>query len=215
MSEIKMPTTFRERDMKSRARYPKYNHHDAGWIGDIRRSVIVNDGYENAKTKYENYLTHYKSFEMKALQDEAAEKQKLEREKEKELEKRKSDIELATILVRYNLPIDSSWDDVLDALRSKDKKINLAFAMRNVRGDWNDGCGEVEGALFDPTNTIEREIISDVQARIDNFNDNCRDGRVFRDTEWNYDAILATVEDKQLLKDAETAHDKWYEKRYG
>ena len=217
MEEVKIPKSYSERDSKSRARYPKQIIHNAGYLGDIARNCTVGDGYEYSESKYKEYISIYTRKLEEAKKQEEVEKRAIENEEKNKLEARKKDIEFAALLVRYNLPIESEWEDILDALRNKNKYIDLAFAMRQVRGDWNDGCDPVEGALsgFTATTTIDKEIEKCVSEAIDNFNGDCRDGRIFRDCGWNYDAILGQVKDEVLLKDAELAYEKWSSKKYG
>ena len=62
-----------------------------------------------------------------------------EREQAAALEKRKADIELAAILLRYSPPIESTWSDVLESLRGRHQRPDLAVAMAQTRSDWSEG----------------------------------------------------------------------------
>jgi hypothetical protein len=122
------------------------------------------------------------------------------------VDKRKADMELAAILLRYQLPLESSWSDVLEHLRGKDQRIDLAVAMRQTRGDWSDGCYRVTDAIrrFTIRTDEDKEIAADVLGCTAEFGD----GRVFRDTAWSYDALFASVADRQLAADAQTALER-------
>lgn len=203
MAEIGMPTSYSERDTKSRARYPKTIRHDAGYLGDLRRHCPTTDGFESATSTYERLKKDYDAFAVRAEDEAKQAEAKKAREAEALVEKRKADMELATILLRYELPLDSTWSDVLDALCEKDQRIDLAVAMQHTRGDWSEGPYRVKNALdrFQIETTEDKDIANDVLSCLDNF----EDGRVFRDTNWNYSRLFASVKDEVLAADAQKA----------
>lgn len=203
MSEVGMPRQWSEPDRKSRARFPKPIIHAAGFIGDLARECKTSDGFEWLTTQYERMKATYEQY----LKDSKgkAEREKNEREAAaaKEDAKRRADMELATLLTRYELDIMSSWSDVVEALRGKNKYLDLAAAGQAVRNDWSEGPGQVEYAIerFTIENVQDQDIYDDIQSCLEDF----EDGRVFRDTKWNYSALFGLVEDAQLLADYELA----------
>lgn len=203
MAEIGMPTSYTERDTKSRARYPKTVRHDAGYLGDLRRHCPTTDSFEHATHTYQRLLGDYRTYaeraEVEAKQAEAVKA----REAEALIEKRKADMELATMLLRYQLPIDSSWSDVLEALRTKNQRLDLAVAMLQTRGDWSEGPYRVSDALgrFQIETTEDKDIANDVLSCLEDFSD----GRVFRDATWNYSRLFASALDQQLSTDVQVA----------
>ncbi|CAJ3096786.1 Uncharacterised protein [Burkholderia pseudomallei] len=206
MEEIGMPKSWSERDTKSRARFPKNITRDAGWVGDIMRFIKTDDGFAYATSTYERLKRDYDAYAATAAREtEQAELQR-QRAAEAEREARKANIELARIVLRYELSDESTWDDVLDVLRTKDQRVDLALAMMATRGDWSEGPYRVRDAIdrFTIVTDEDKEIANDVIACLHDF---C-DGRVFRDTTWNYDRIMASVADQQLATDALMAYQR-------
>ncbi|UJH75023.1 hypothetical protein L0U95_24100 (plasmid) [Burkholderia cenocepacia] len=206
MDEIGMPKTWSERDTKSRARFPKNITHDAGWVSDIMRFIKTDDGFAYATSTYERLKRDYDAYAATAARETEQAQQQRQRAAEAEREARKANIELARIVLRYELDDESTWDDVLDALRAKDQRIDLALAMLATRGDWSEGPYRVRDAIdrFSIVTDEDKEIANDVIACLCEF----EDGRVFRDTTWNYDRIMASVADQQLATDAMTAYQR-------
>ncbi len=203
MDEIGMPKRWSERDLKSRSSYPKTIGHDAGYITDLAREVRIDDSFDNATATYERLLKAYNDYSARAEKEAAEAQAKRDGEAAVALEKRKADMELATILLRYSLPIVSTWEDVLEALCAKHQRLDLAVAMRQTRGDWSDGPYRVRHALdrFQIETTEDKDIANDILECLEDF----EDGRVFRDTKWSYDALFASVPDQQLVADVQAA----------
>jgi hypothetical protein len=203
MTEIGMPKSYSERDTKSRSHYPKSVTHEAGWIGDVRRNCKTDDGFAVATSTYNRLLTDYKAYAERATKEAEQASQLAQRTRDAEMAKRKMDMELATMLLRYELPIESDWSDVLEHLRGKDQRLDLAVAMSQTRGDWSEGPYRVRDALdrFQIETTEDKNIANDVLSCLEDFND----GRVFRDTTWSYDALFASVKDQQLAADCQKA----------
>ena len=203
MKAIGMPARWSERDMKSRSRYPKTISHSAGYITDITRECKTDDGFAYATLQYERLLKSYQEYAEQGKREAEEARRAAERAKEAEIEKRKADIELAAILLRYSLPIESSWSDVLEALRGRHQRLDLAVAMSQTRSDWSDGAYRVRAAMdrFTIHDNEDKDIANDVLGCMDDFSD----GRVFRDTRWSYDALFASVENRQLVADVQRA----------
>lgn len=200
---VGMPARWSERDRNSRSRYPKTIGHDAGYITDIRRECKTDDGFDTATVTYERLLRSYREYEEQGKRDAEVAAQAKEREQAAALEKRKADIELAAMLLRYSLPIESTWADVLEALRGRHQRLDLAVAMEQTRGDWSEGPYRVRGAMerFTIRDNEDKNIANDVLGCMDDF----EDGRVFRDTIWNYNRLFDSIEDRQLVADVQRA----------
>lgn len=203
MESIGMPKRWSERDTASRSRYPKTITRDAGYLSDLLREVKTSDGFECATSSHERLLKDYEAYAARAKTEAEHARGAAERERQAAMEKRKADMELASLLLRYGLPIESTWRDVLDALAGRDQRLALAVAMQQTRMDWNEGPWRVRDALgaFQIQTTEDKDIATDVLACLEDF---C-DGRVFRDTTWSYDALFASVSDQQLAKDCQIA----------
>ena len=203
MDDIGMPKMWSERDLKSRSRYPKTISHDAGYMDDLRRQVPVTDSFEHATFQYERMKQQYEAYAKTAAEESDRKARAAEREREALAAKRRADMELAAVLLRYSLPIESTWRDVLQALAEKNQRLALAIAMQQTRGDWSEGPWRVRDALngFQIETTEDKDIANDVLSCLDDF---C-DGRVFRDTTWSYDALFASITDQQLVADARLA----------
>lgn len=203
MQQIGMPETFKERDLKSRARIPKYNNHMTGYITDIQREIIRDDGYETNMKRYDECEKYYKEQLDEFLTVEEVKKNKNDKDEQKKKDERKAILEIATLILRYSLPEDSDWPDIYEALTEKNKYLDLASAMLSVRNDWNDGPDAVESALgrFKVETDEDKEIDSCISNLLTNWDN---DGRVFRDCEYGYDFLFSKV-DPQLYKDYELA----------
>lgn len=206
MEAIGMPRSHRVRDHKSRARYPKYDTLPAGYLADLQREVKTDDGFASATSSYERMLAQYQAFKARAAQ--AAEQAQRERAAAAEREKqaRLANVELAEIILRYGMDRESDWKDVLEALCEKHQRVDLAVAMMNVRHDWNDGPDKVSHAIdrFNIDTTEDKDIANSVMSNLGDGWDG--DGRCFRDCEWNYDRLLSSITDKQLVADVTTAY---------
>jgi hypothetical protein len=207
MDSIGVPRKFVEKvpPRTSRSRSTTVTR-EAGWITDLRREAVTDDGFASYTATYQSLLNTYQAYAKQAEQKDEQEHRQREIAARQEVEKRKADMELAAILLRYELPIESSWSDVLEALRTRDQRLNLAVAMENVRGDWNDGCGEVVSAIhaFTIRTDEDKDIINDVLGCTRDF----EDGRVFRDTTWSYDVLYASVADQVLAADCRLARSR-------
>lgn len=206
MTEIGMPGSHRERDTKSRARYPRDITVTSGWIADVARHIKTTDGFEYATSTYERLKRNYEAYAARAAQEAEVKRAEQQRKLDAEKEARRANVELARLVVRYELPEDSDWSDVLEALRGKDQRIDLALAMMDVRSDWSEGPDKVEYALdrFTVETDEDKAIANCVLGGLRDF---C-DGRVFRDCSWNYDRLMSSVGDQRLAADAMTAYNR-------
>lgn len=202
MDKLGVPPFYYETPRNSRARFPKKTKVDAGYLGDIQRNFPIDDGFARATQTYERLKVLYLEYAADAEKKEELSKREAEAAKNAKLDQRRKDIQLAKILIRYDLSEDSSWDDILERLREKNQRIDLAVAMLKTRGDWSEGFYRVASALqrFVVANEEDALIKADILSCF-----NCDDGRVFRDTTWNYDRLFASVPDSQLVEDVKVA----------
>lgn len=203
MAEVCMPAKWTERDTSSRSRYPKTVTHAAGWQTDLTREARIDDGFAYATSTYESLKARYQAYAEQAEQEAAKARAAKEREAAAEIEKRRADMAMASILLRYSLPIESTWSDVLDALCAKDQRLALAVAMEQTRGDWSDGPYRVRDALgdFKIETTEDKDIANCILECLEDFSD----GRVFRDCAWNYGRLFGEADDQQLVADIRQA----------
>ncbi|CAN7396127.1 hypothetical protein [Neorhizobium sp. LjRoot104] len=203
MKEAGIPDTYSEPDLKSRSRFPKSIRKDAGYLGDLQRNVRTSDSFEHATQTYDRLKAVYDKYAEEAEQEDAKRKAEQDREAAAALERRRNDLKLAEIILRYGLAETVEWDDVLDALRQKDQRLDLAVAMSQTRGDWSEGYYRVSDALgrFTVTTPEDAAIQTDI---LSCFNDDI-DGRIFRDTTWNYSRLFAEAADQQLAADIQLA----------
>jgi hypothetical protein len=209
MTEVGMPVSYAEVDPKSRARFPKKQRHDAGYLEDIRRHVRTNDGFDSATSTYVRLKAAYDAYAEEGEREAAAAKLHAEQAEERAKAERRANIEMATIILRYGLDTDSTWSEILEALRTKDQRLDLAVAMVDTRGDWSEGFYRVSDAFgrFKIETEEDKQIANDIAQCLATAEDGC-DGRVFRDTTWSYDRLFASVTDQQLATDVQTAREK-------
>jgi hypothetical protein len=92
----------------------------------------------------------------------------------------------------FNFPSGlPSADDLLDAILNKNKYLYLAHYLSLNRDDWNDGYSYAETGLngFSVETEEDIEIYADVYSYFEDFSD----GRVWRDSEWNYTRLFSMV----------------------
>jgi len=207
MAEIGMPRKHSYVPQNSRARYPKRVTEDAGWLKDMQREVKISDGFESSQRNYATLKERYDAYAAEAEKEAELAATAAARAEEQRKAERRANIELATIVIRYELDPDVEWSDVLDALRKRNQRLDLALAMMDTRGDWSEGPYRVASAInrFKINDDIDKQIVADVAPHIADWDG---DGRIFRDIRWNYGAILETIEDRQLVDDALKAHEK-------
>jgi hypothetical protein len=101
-----------------------------------------------------------------------------------------------------------SRPEVLEDLRKRDQYLDLAIAGMATRGDWSERYYRVQDAFnrFKINDDRDKEIAADIMGCLGGESD-FRDGRVFRDTNWNYDKLLTLVPE-QLRTDAMLAYNK-------
>ena len=138
-----------------------------------------------------NLNESYKKYTEAIVQKERDEKAKVEAT-EKERQKMAVMAEVALYLGKD--PVTADFSELMDALRV-DKYIDLASAMEETRGDWSDGFYRVENALgrFVAVTDVEKIIAESISELA--WGDE-RDGRIFRDCEYNYNVLYGMADAK-------------------
>lgn len=169
----------------------------AGYLSDLARIFPISDGYDTAIKRRDQLIEYINTYSKKA----EAEKAATVAAAEAAMARRQSDLDLVRLIDRYGLKLEADWSDVLEAIRKKDKYLDLAVAGIQTRGDWSEGFWRVENALgrFKIETDTDKEIAAALCGCLGNDD---RDGRIFRDIKWNYDAILKLVQNKSLVEDA-------------
>lgn len=200
MDAIGMPSKHYVTEYKTKRSYAKRVCHNSGYLNDLAREVKTDDGYETAMELYGYFLAAIAAWE----KDEEQKAEKFEYERKKKEEKEVADKQLGVLVLKYELPYESGFKEVLDCLLSKDKYLRLAHYLRENRNDWNDGYDKAEYGLsqFQAESEQDREIEKDIQYCINNW---YGDGRTFRDTKWNYDEIFKLAS-PELLGDYELCY---------
>lgn len=185
----------------SRSRNKTETKHNAGYLGDLGRYLTVMDNYKallaNIKTKRDSIETFGKNL-LKVSQKEVAEQKKIEDDNLKVNE-------MAGLRAKYTPDdYDSDIDEIREVLLGRDKYLHLAYWLERNRGDWNDGyyCAERGLSGFEVETEIDQLIEDDIQECIDSAGDGV-DGRIFRDTTYDYGTLYGMVEDGVLLSDLE------------
>lgn len=206
MDEVGMPKTRKVRD-GNRMKYgvPKMKTVDAGYLDDLRSAVPIDDGFGLAQQTYDRLKVDYDKFAEEAEKEAETARVAAERAAEAEKQQRRDNIEMAKIILRYELPEDSSWGDILGELRKKDQRLDLAVAMSQTRGDWSNGFWRVSDALgrFKIETDEDKDIANDIVSCMSDD-----DGRVFRDCHWNYGRLFESAADSQLSSDIQLAISK-------
>lgn len=195
MEAIGMPKSYSVKEYKTKRSQGEYVKYSAGYLSDLSRYVPIDDGYEKAVKEHEDFLAAIAAYE----KGEKQKAEKLEAERKKKEEQEVADKQLGVLVLKYELPYESGWKDILDHLLSKDKYLRLAHYLCENRNDWSDGYDKAEYGLsqFQAESEQDHEIVKDIQDCIDNWDG---DGRVFRDTKWSYDEVFKLA-DQSLFKD--------------
>lgn len=209
MRELGIPGTYQERDYTSRARQAKYNTQAAGYIGDLRRNVVVTDGYDAAIRSAVNAKQQAKDYHAKKV---AGLAQK-ELEEAAEKKKAKDETLLVHMRVKYKCDVEDGVYDVLRSIIDKNKYLFLAHWMQENRLDWNDGPDSARIGLdgFMVETEEDKKIYDAVSSRIEDWDG---DGRVFRDMDYSYDVIYGMVDDAELMADYQRVAEVYSASRY-
>ena len=202
MSNIGVPFQYSTSDYKtSRSQKKTKTTHNAGFVEDIQQLIKTSDGFGKIKSGFVKRWHDVNAY----LKEERNKEKVIQQEKEKKIASENAEKQRAVLTIKYELPYESKWSDILEIILSKDKYLALAHALAMNRNDWNNGYWYAENGLsnFIVKTTENKKINNDIQGCIDNWDN---DGRIFRDTEYNYDRIFGMVEES-LMKDYYLAYN--------
>lgn len=191
MRHIGLPTTYFKSYYKTaRSRTLTKETVAAGWCTDMQQACATNDSYDSHIRRIDAALITLES----KCKEVCLELDKQEREKIKESNNKNKVMALAKLQLKHSLSDDVTFEYVGLALRDKCKYLNLAVAMMDTRGDWNDGFYRVEDAIQDfiVEKDVDQKIVDDVGSYLDG---EYSDGRVFRDCKYNYGVLFDLVEE--------------------
>ena len=185
-------------EVSRRRGIPKYATHTADWVSAVNRATPTEDNFDMAERDYKVYQGDIKKWEQRI----AAEKQEAKRKREAEEQARLAERKAGALATRYGASVSASPEEVLTAILNSNKYLRLAYYLAKNRGDWSDGCSLAETGLdgFSVESAEDKEIYADLARHISDWGG---DGRVFRDTVWNYDRLFFKVQAEcpQLYKD--------------
>ena len=165
------------------------------WTDGLWRLVPTYDGWPDVQRTYDQKIADIVKWEGELAAKAEAEKRQSELDAQN-IEKIKV---LGVLADRYGLPITATYEEILDAILSKDKYLALGHSLRLNRGDWSEGPYHARCGLdrFDVVSDIDHAIYKELRDLIDDWQG---DGRCFRDAEYCYDNLFSMV-DPQLFAD--------------
>ncbi len=201
MSNIGIATQYTTYEYKTTRSTKKTKFtHSASFEDDIKRLIKTSDGFKNIKTKFVEKWKDINAY-LKQKQDK---EKAIQQKKEREIATENAEKQRAALTIKYELPYESNWPEILETILAKDKYLALAHALMMNRNDWNDGYWYAENGLgqFTIETDEDKKIYKNIRDCIDNWDG---DSRVFRDTEYNYDIISGMV-DQTLIADYTLAY---------
>lgn len=202
MSKLGIPSSYSHSYFKTnRSRNKTTETVKAGYLGDLQRNVPT---YQPAIPDKDTYIRKAEHYFGKLL----AEVQKKDKESAEYQRKQEEIHQVALLRAKYtpNDAQSSVWD-IREAILSKDKYLRLAYWLERNRGDWNDGYSYAEtgldGFVVEEGNSLDQDIYDNIYSCIRSGDDGDIDGRIFRDTEYNYNRLKDFVTNSSLLEDLE------------
>lgn len=172
----------------SRGNQQTYIH----WFDELMNLEFpIDDLWSSAQAEYERHKNRIEEYRKRNEERERFNKSA----SEKAEKSKRALMKIGAIAAKYNLTVDSP-KEILEEFIKMDKYLNLAHAMRETRMYWGEGCDAVSKAL----DAIDNESIQqDVRKAIKLFEED-RDGRVFRDIDYNYNRLYQYVP-KPIIED--------------
>lgn len=203
MHNIGIPDKTTRQDWTGRRRNPKEVTDTAGYLLDLQKHCLIDDGFRAAEEAHKRFLADIERLRKEIeTEEKEAERIKVQQETEQKREKVR-----AALAVKYGLDYTVELNEIVQHLIGKNKYLRLAHFLRLNRNDWNDGYSYAERGIygFAVENETDKQISADIYAYFEDF----EDGRVFRDCEWNYDRLFAIVEETEpeLISDYQQAYD--------
>ncbi len=170
---------------KWNGRKRSYEKVDAEWTSLLRSNLHARPSLSFSED------AHKRNIEKRKAAQEATAKaaRDAERKQTEAVEARRAMAILVDVANSLGMPVTSSKEELQDAIRGKDKYIDLAAGGESVRNDWSDGPDAAESALarFQIVSETDIAIAEDWGEIVSSF----EDGRSFRDCKWNYSAVFA------------------------
>lgn len=164
----------------------KIKHEDADWYSALKGACPP---YPTTTEEYERRFNDRKRYRDEHVRKQEQFQRQEEIRQQNEARERRRNVRVIELALQLGL--DASAADfaaVSEAIRAKDKYLDLAQAGMATRGDWSDGPWQVTDALsrFKVETSADAEIASEWRGICDDFDD----GRAFRDCEWNYNRVM-------------------------
>jgi len=180
----------------------------AGWLRDLGSSIPRDDRYGYAVQELADQENRIKQYveNQSWLHREAARKQ------EKEAQKVTREREIGMLAARYGLNVMAAdKNDVMEAILAADKYLALAHAFYGIRYDYNDSPhkrGRRALDRFTVETDMDRQIMDHWLETIQHQEENGEsDGRIYRDSDWNYETLYGLVKNAELLADYQRVRD--------
>ena len=171
-----------------------------GWSNSLD-AIPTTDPWPQLKRQAQEAIKRLEEADAKRQREREAAAREAEKERQRILEQAR----VLGLAERYNLPEDSTSQDVLAEILKQHRLLGLAHAMYRTRFNWSEGCWRVRDILngWQAQNADESEMLAELRAICEDF----EDGRSFRDCTWNYDRLFKRVEadNPQLKKDYDSA----------
>jgi hypothetical protein len=206
MEKIGIPKTITTYDYISssgrRVNKQQEHRHCAGYTKDIDTFLKTDDGFSYATTQLENVKKNIEAYRLAETKKEQ-EAQKLIDAENANKEETKL---LATLVVKYGLDYQSTFQEVLDEILGRNKYLELGYWLERQRNDWSDGFWKAKNGI--DGFTVVTDLDKRIQESLYETLSECEDGRDFRDCQYNYSELYSMVEDEDLYKDYELVQGK-------
>lgn len=159
----------------------------AGYLADLDAACKTTDMYAECVRKLDDFEQRITRYETEEKSKEQLELQAKAREKAE----RAGLTLLGALAHKYGC--DADYDSLIAVLANRDKYFGLGYWLLRNRNSWSDGPDRAQRGLayFTVETEEDRLVALDVQARIDAWSG---DGRVFRDSPYGYDFLLAKAD---------------------
>lgn len=201
MEILGVKTSFTRSYFKtSRSRKLTTERTAAKWPEEVRDVIPMSCGWDEQLRKFDEKRKQIEEFGNRQIKEneerirkEAAEKAQTEKEQRKIKT-------LAMLATKYNEDLDADADDILTRIINECKYLHLAHWLEMNRGDWTNGYDYAETGLsgFNVESEQDQEIYDDINECIESGDDGDIDGRIFRDTKWNYSVLFGMVDEKLM-----------------
>lgn len=159
------------------------------WLANLRTCLSApNLNEQDILRRIEDYRRSRADYV--AAEEKKAREAQIERELQEERRKHQSD--MVALALKLGLTpetaVRATNGELTEILYTRNKYLRLAVAGIETRNDWSDGAWRVLDALrtFVVENNDDRAI---AEEWAENAHD-CEDGRIFRDSTWNYNRLI-------------------------